>query len=401
MYKNPETKQEQYVGFPMKMNAYAHEGLFVVQKDENAFILYFILGKMSQNYWTWGSFETTVVTLSKQFPIKTKESDNRKEIKRLLLVLHDRSWIKITFDEESFEYDTLLTISMVDLDSSHVLDEVLSDNYKHRGYQKVTQEMFDACKNNARHFRAMIYAEWRMFRDHDDFEGKYRISLDEWEKAMGVSHATAVKLIKELDELNLVDKKRGAMYQDVYGKPKRETNQFSVVSEKERQKREKNTDTNEREETLAKEVNRHLSSAEAMENVTDERVHETNLFNPDRSVYLDAYDMYVFVTTKCKVTLDHVNKRLDKMNESKPGKRKELIDLGNKEKSRRDKETSAIKIAEEMSKCYVNPEDLIADDDYDARYAHSKANREAKEAEAKKQQLEESASSLREDEIAS
>jgi hypothetical protein len=396
MLKEPQVKQEKYVGFPMKMNAYAYEGLFVVQKDENAFTLYFILGKMSQNYWTWGSFETTVVTLSKQFPIKTKESDNRKEIKRLLLVLHDRSWIKITFDEESFEYDTLLTISMVDLNSSHVLDDVLSDNYKHTGYQKVTQEMFDACKGNARHFRAMIYAEWRMFRDQEN-EGTYRISLGEWEKTMNISHATAVKLIKELDELNLVDKKRGAMYQDVYGNPKRETNQFSVVSEKERQKREGNT--SEREETLAKEVNRHLSSAEAMGNVTDERVHKTNLFNPDRSVFLNAYDMYVFVTTKCQATLAHVNKRLDEMDKAKEGTRKKLIDLGNKEKSKRDKETSAMKIAEKMS--YVNLEDCIADEDYAARFARSKANREAKEAEEKKQNQDESAYSLREDEMAS
>jgi hypothetical protein len=44
MYKQSETK-EKYFGFPMKMNAYAHEGLFIMQKDEDAFLLYFILGK--------------------------------------------------------------------------------------------------------------------------------------------------------------------------------------------------------------------------------------------------------------------------------------------------------------------------------------------------------------------
>jgi len=220
MYKEPETKQEKYVGFPMKMNAFAHEGLFITQKDENAFLLYFILGKMSQNYWVWGSLETTVVTLGKQLRIKNKESDNRNEIRRLLLVLHDRGWIKITFDEESFEYDTLLTIFMVDLESPHVMESVGSENYKHLGYQKVTQVMFDACKGNSRHFRAMIYAEWRMFRGQEN-EGKYRISLDEWEKAMDICHATAVKLVSQLDELNLVDKHRGEKYVDGYGKPKR------------------------------------------------------------------------------------------------------------------------------------------------------------------------------------
>ncbi|ETT77497.1 hypothetical protein C173_03239 [Paenibacillus sp. FSL R7-277] len=398
MYKKPETKQEKYVGFPMKMNAYAHESLFIEKKDEYAFFLYFILGKMSQNYWAWGNFETTVITLSKQLPIKNKETENRKEIRRLLAVLNGRGWIKITFDDDSFEYDTLLTIYMVDLESPLVMDSVSSDNYKHLGYQKVTQEMFDACKGDPRHFRAMIYAEWRMFRSKEN-EGTYRISLGEWEKTMNISHATAVKLIKELDELNIVDKKRGLMYQDVSGKPKLETNQYFVVSEEERQKREENTDAN--GEPMAKEVNRYLSTAEANEYVTDERVKETNLFNPDRSVWLNAYDMYVFLTTKCEATLAHVNKRLDEMDKSRAGTRKRLEELGYKEKTKRDNETSAKIAVEEMSNYYVDSENTISEQDYAARYARSKANREAKAAEVKKKEQDELRLSLINEEIAS
>jgi hypothetical protein len=36
--KKPEFK-EKWVGMPIKMFAFEHEGLFVVQKDEKAFIL--------------------------------------------------------------------------------------------------------------------------------------------------------------------------------------------------------------------------------------------------------------------------------------------------------------------------------------------------------------------------
>lgn len=282
MNKEQNTK-EKYVGFPMKMNAFAHEGLFVTQKDENAFILFFLLGKMSLNYWTWGSVETTVVTLSKQLPIKTKESDNRKEIKRLLLSLHNKGWIKVTLDEESFEYDTLITITMVDLDSSHVMDVVGSDNYKHTGWLKVTQEMFDACKGNARHFRAMIYAEWRMFRGQEN-EGEYRISLNEWENAMDVSHTTAVKLVKELDELNLVDKHRGAMYQDAYGQPKRETNLYSVVSEEDRQEREE--EAKEGQYSFEHQHNIDVDALIDAWEITDSRTDKTNIFKTGSKDYL-------------------------------------------------------------------------------------------------------------------
>lgn len=315
MYKELEVKQEKYVGFPMKMNAYAHEGLFVVQKDENAFILYFLLGVMTQNYWTWGRMETTIITLSKQFPIKTKESDNRNEIRRLLLVLHDRGWMKITFDEKSLKYDTLITITMVDLDSPRVMDVVLSDNYKHTGWLMVTQEMFDACKGNARHFRAMIYAEWRMFRGQDN-EGKYRISLDEWEKTMDISHATAVKLVKELDELNLVNKQRGVMYQDANGQPKRETNLYSVVSEEERQERE--AEAKEGQYSFEHQHNIDVQAAAAQWDEVDPRCEGTNVYKTDKKDYLGSKEYWIWKTTKYENTRKHLDGRFMKFKKARP-----------------------------------------------------------------------------------
>lgn len=333
MYKKQEVK-EQYVGVPMKMNAYAHEGLFVMKNDENAFILYFLLGKMSQNYWAWGSVETTVVTLSKQYPIKTKESDNRKEIQRLLLVLHDREWIKITFDEESFMYDTLITITMVDIESPHVMDVVCSDKYKHTGWLKVTQEMFDACKGNARHFRAMIYAEWRMFRGQAEFEGTYRISLDEWEKTMDISHATAVKLVKELDELNLVDKQRGAMYQDANGKPKRETNLYSVVSEEDRQEREE--EAKEGQYSSAHQHNIDVDAQIGAWEITDTRTEKTNIFKTGKKDFLSPYCWYVIQDTDCQATKERGIMRLKAFEAKNPKGYKKLVQDGMREKKKQD-----------------------------------------------------------------
>jgi predicted transcriptional regulator len=332
MYKKPEAK-ERYVGFPMKMNAYAYENLFIMQKDENAFILYFILGVMSQNHWTWGSLETTVVTLSKQLPIKTKESDNRKEIKRLLTVLDDKGWLKITFDEKSFEYDTLLTITMVDLDSPQVMDVVESDNYKHTGWLKVTQEMFDACKDNARHFRAMIYAEWRMFRGQEN-EGTYRISLDEWEKTMDISHATAVKLVKELDELNLVDKQRGAMYQDANGQSKRETNLYSVVSAEEREERKE--ESMEGQYSFAHQHNIDVDAQLGALEITDPRTQKTNIFKTGKKDYLTAYCWYVIHDTDCKATKERGLWRLGLIEKANHVAYKKLVQDGLSEKKRQD-----------------------------------------------------------------
>ncbi|ANY68759.1 hypothetical protein BBD42_21535 [Paenibacillus sp. BIHB 4019] len=315
MYKEPEKKQEKYVGFPMKMNAYGHKELFIVQKDENAFILYFILGKMTQNYWTWGSFETTVVTLSKQFSIKKKESDNRKEIKRLLLVLHEKGWFKIMFDEQSFEYDTLLNISMVDLDSPQVMSVVESENFKHTGYLKVTQEMFDSCKWNARHFRGLIYAEWRMMRGQEN-EGKYRISGSEWQKAMGISKLTQINLVKELDELNLVDKQRGEMYIDACGKPKRETNLYSVVCDEERQERKQEEKQN--EYSLIKQHNFDVHAEVAQLDAIDPRCENTNVYKTGKKDYLGNKEYWIWNTTKYKSTKMHLDARFNSFKNARP-----------------------------------------------------------------------------------
>jgi len=117
------------------------------------------------------------------------------------------------------------------------------------------------------------------------------------------------------------------------------------VTEDERQGRKEEFEAKEKGETLAKEVNRYISAAEALEKVTDDRVYKTNLFNPDNSVYLNAYDMFVYVDTYCEFTKKHVQNRLNYM---KPETVKKLIDLGNKEKEKLDKDKATKRLANEQ-----------------------------------------------------
>lgn len=374
MYGKPKTKEPKFVGFPIKMYAFEHEGLFVVQKDENAFMLYFLLGVQSQNYWNWGRLETTVVTLSKQLPLKNKESDNRKEIRRLLQVLHNKSWIKINMNDDSLEYDSLLTINMVDLGSPYVMDVVCSQNYKHTGWLKVTQEMFDACRGNARHLRAMVYAEWRMFRNQEN-EGEYRISLNEWEKVMGISHATAVKLVKELNDLDLVHKERGAMYQDENGQPKRETNLYTVVSEEERQERNE-VDKNEQYSSEHQEnidTNAIIAEIEG-----DPRCEGTNVYKTGKKDYLGNKEYDIWKTTTYKETKAHLDKRFSKLKEANPKAYDSVVFEGEKYMQKLENSKKEQKLVMDLHASNYNNSDLSWYNHYDENddYAYTKKHNE-------------------------
>lgn len=210
---------------------------------------------------------------------------------------------------------TLLTISMVDLDSPHVMEVVESDNYKHVGYQKVKQEMFDACNGNARHFRAMIYAEWRYFRGQEN-EGKYRISGDEWEKVLDISHATAVKLLGKLDVLNLVDKHLGSMYQDASGKAKRETNQYSVVSEDERQERRE--EAKDDQYSFAHQYNIDVQAGISELDGKDPRCEGTNAYKTGKKDYLGKKEYWIWKTTEYEGTRLHLEGRFTAFKKARP-----------------------------------------------------------------------------------
>lgn len=381
--KRPD-KKENFVGMPIKMFAFGHEGLFVTKKDENAFILYYLLDTMTRNIYTWGSVETSVSLLSKKLPIKTKESDNRAEIKRLLLSLFNKGFIKIYFDEESFENDTLLTIRMLELDDAHIMGVVDSDKYKHTGWVAVTEEMFKACKGNARHLRMMIYTEWRMFRGQQN-EGTYRISYGEWERVLDISHPTAVSLIKEVEKLNLIDKFRGAMYTDASGNLKQETNLYAPVTEEQREERKAGDKAKETDSFAKKHNTEVLALVNEME-VTDPRTEKTNLFNPSKKVYLNPYCWYVWQTTDCKITKKQGDKRFEAFKKANPTRYNALVKEGKKEKEKQERAKQAKKSAEVYTEMLLKsgrPDFDEFEEEGRNRYSEAKARREAIEAQEK------------------
>lgn len=376
--KKPEEYKDAFVAMPIKMFAYGHD-MFITKKDEDAFLLYYIVDKMTKNLHTWGEVETNIVLLSKLLPMKTKETDNRKEVKRLLLSLHEKGWIKIFHDETSMEYDTLLTIRTMDLDNTMFTEVVQSDNYKHSGWVAVNEDMFKACKGNARHLRMMIYAEWRMFRGKD-FEGNYSITHGEWTKVLDISKQVSIELAKEVSELNLVDKFQGQLYTDAKGQVKREPNRYAPVSVEERSERKKDN----KGYGFEKQHHIDVNVGVAQLDVTDKRVEKTNIFKTGDKDYLKPYCYAVIMTTECEATKKRGLNRLELIKKASKISYDILVKEGKKEMDKMKRVESAKQSAQQSSdnatyepSFYDNVEDNGVD--YYAIAKQKKAEREAQE----------------------
>ncbi|WP_339218935.1 hypothetical protein [Paenibacillus sp. FSL H8-0332] len=352
--------KENFVAFPMLMSAFDHKGLFLTKNDVYAYNLLYLIGRQSMHNIWWGSVETTIVTLSKQLPMPSKngnlkESDNKREIRRLLLSLHDKEYITISYEEESLEYDTLITINVPDaseLDSKRVEESYLPKKdklLKHVGWVGVTEEMFNACNRNPWHLRILIYTNWRMNLDN------YLISMEEWAKVLGVSENTADKFTCEVNILNIVDKISGEFYTNDAGEVRRKPNKYTAVSVETREKRQEQSEGIEKSETLTKEVNRYLSAAEVAEKTSDEQFRKSNWTNPDRNVYLDGKDIVIWKESKCPIAIAHAEKRWAKIPENK---QEELMKKYKAEIDKQKGEHESKKFVEEMSNMKQSPEEV-------------------------------------------
>lgn len=354
------TEKKCFVGFPMLMSAFDHEGLFLPKEDVCAYMLYFLLGRQSMHKVWQGCVQTTIVTLSKQLPMltktnKKKESENKKEIKRLLLSLHDKGYITITHDEESLEYDTLLTISIPDaseLDATRVEESHLpkkGKTLKHVGWVRVDEEMFDASNGNPWHLQILIYTHWRMGLDD------YRISFEEWAKVLGVSENTAEKYVNEAVASNVISKQSGDFYTADNGKVRRLPNGYDAPSAEERQERQEKAEGKEKGKPLAKEVNTYMSSSEVKEKTSDDRYGNSNWTNPDTKVYLNGKDMVIWKECKCPIALAHAEKRWGKI---PANKQKELMGKYNDELKNQKKTANAKKVVEEKNSQLMSPDEV-------------------------------------------
>ncbi|WP_340392476.1 hypothetical protein [Paenibacillus sp. FSL E2-0190] len=358
--ENKENKENKvpWVAMPIQMFHYDNTKLFILKEDDCAFNLYFELAKLSQNPWMYGRTVTTVSLLSDQMPLVADKTKNRAEHKRLLAVLSDRGYIKIS--PTNYKNDTPITIEVPNAADTIQKEEKDDKGYKFKfnRFVQLTQEDYESCLGNARYFRAWIYAEHRMFRGKEN-EGEWIFYNEEWQNVMDIQSKTTVgKIFKEMQSLNIIDKIQGKTYTDKNGNVRTEGSRYIPVSKGVREVRQEQVEGKEKDETLAKSQNRIVDALVSNLDVTDERVHKTNLMNPDTNIKLNGKDIAIYLDTDCEVTKAHVKKRLDGLEKAHPEAYKSLMAAGHKEYDKLKQERAGKKWVEEMNNIQLSQEEI-------------------------------------------
>lgn len=333
---NDNQKKEKFVGFPNKMNAFDHKGLFIVKKDVNAFLVYYELGRLAQNMWEYGTCEVTVSMLNKLVKAKPREKENKKEIKRLLQVLQDLNWITIEYTEDEFDYDTLLKVTTTyDLENDkRIHDQVKSGSFNFKGWTGATQEMYEACKGNAEHFRMLLHIKWR-----SNLDIKYIIHQEEWMKVLDASKNTVTTLTNKLDELGLAEKIKGKLRTD-NGQIKHTGNEMILTYDQDEvEQAPEMTDEHKRNIATKNFTNTHFSS--------DDRVKDTNIFSNTGEDFT-PYCIHVGLTTECEVTKEKFNKRMSGIQRSSQWRYDDLMKQGREYEANKIEEAQEVEEVEEL-----------------------------------------------------
>jgi len=178
------------------------------------------------------------------------------------------------------------------------------------------------------HYTVLIYVKWR--------EGiNYAISYSEWEQVLGVSHTTAVKILKECSLNGMIVKERGQYYLNSNGETRQETNKYKINTVPDKKPDEE------------KELNTKVKSWSSKNITSEER--DSNWFKTGVESKLEYNDMYIYLTTKCNVLKEHAQKRINGLNNSEGGQN--LVEsLMKKAKEKLNKETTQIKQNKNMDK---------------------------------------------------
>ncbi|OMD80430.1 MULTISPECIES: hypothetical protein [Paenibacillus] len=357
---NKENKENKvpWVAMPIQMFNYDNTKLFILKEDDCAFNLYFKLAKLTQNPWDYGKTVTSVALLSDQMPIVADKTKNRAEHKRLLAVLSDRGYIKIS--PTNYKNDTPITIGVPNAADTIQKEEKDDEGkkFKFNRFVQVTKEDYESCLGNARYFRAWIYAEHRMFRGQGN-EGEWIIHNDEWQNVMGIQSKTTIcKLFKDMQSLNIIDKIQGKTYTDKNGNVKNEGSKYIPVSKGVRSDDQEQSEGKKKGEKLAESQNRVVDALATTMDVTDDRVHETNLMNPDKKVKLTGKDIAIYLDTDCEVTKAYVKKRLDGLEKAHPEAYKSLMAAGHKEYDKLKQERAGKKWVEERNNIQLSQEEI-------------------------------------------
>ncbi len=281
-------KKDFFVAIPNKMFAFETD-LFV---SDDEFLLFYHLGTIVQARNKMLVIVNIDLLSSMLNRIDTNTSRVKNKVKIALLGLETKGYISIKYYDTKLNNSTLLYITLVDKKHSIYVKDVKCGSWKYVGFTMVTEEMFNKT-SNARELKVLTYILWRSTIE-------YSISYYEWEKILGVSHATAVNIIKECQSKGSIVKQRGDYYTTACGDIRQETNRYSI---------KETEDVKENKISLLKEINTITKSMSAEDSSNEERPNKW-FYTGDESK-LDVDDMYIYLTTNCPVLKKHADKRIN------------------------------------------------------------------------------------------
>ncbi|NEU30145.1 hypothetical protein GN156_05040 [bacterium LRH843] len=294
-------KKKSFVPIPNKMFAF-ETNYFVSNEELVVFYHLHCLNLAKDHLYTITSVD--ILNSLIEFDLNN-QSRGKKKIKQALLNLHDKGYITLSFSDSKLRNSTTLFISLPAIDSSIYKESVKSRNWKYYGFTEVTDEMYERVKT-AEQFRVIIYVEWRSFK-YSESKDNYAISFSEWESVLGVSHQTAVKIINNCCDEGIIKKYRGDYYINPNGEIRQYTNKYEVKQE-----------SQQAAINPVKEIYTEVNAQDSKERSTEKRHH--NWFVVDRNVKLNVDDLYIYLTSKCPVLIEHAKKRLEAICNSESGK---------------------------------------------------------------------------------
>ncbi|MCQ6264517.1 hypothetical protein M1K46_02400 [Fictibacillus sp. WQ 8-8] len=282
---------EYFVQIPNKMFAFGSE--YFVTNDE-LLVYYHLAVNVSAR--DTKKVITNIELLHSMIELeKSNKTRGKNRIRVALLNLKNKGYIQFNCLDSALKNTSYLEVRLFNTDNSIFVDKVRCSNWTYYGFTEITHEFYVKA-NNPEQFKVLIYTKWRSFINSDK-PSNYRISYDEWESILNVSHQTAVKIIKSCVENGLIIKERGQYYLDSIGKPKQQTNKY----------------------TLNKESNNGKGSASLVEEVSESTENRSHQWFTRNSI-LNVNDMYIYLTTDCETLKQLAAKRIEGISKSSNGK---------------------------------------------------------------------------------
>ncbi|MEK4245288.1 hypothetical protein MKZ20_08085 [Psychrobacillus sp. FSL K6-2684] len=289
-------KEENYVQIPNKMFAFDTE--YYATNDE--LFIYYHLGKIVQA--RNPILILTSIDMLNELTIldQSNLSRGKSRIKNALLGLQAKGYISFECDVP-LKNTSLIKVYLPNKEDKVFKEKVKSGSWTYYGYTEVRESLL-AKAEKIEHIKVLIYVKWR-----EGIKGiEYAISYSEWEKVLGVSHSTAVKLLNECSQKGMIVKHRGDYYITANGETRQETNRYKV-----------RPDVVSGKFDLQKEVNTIVNSVDLEIKSSEKR--KSNWFKTGEESKLHVNDFYIYLTTECTILKTHAKKRIEGLKKSETG----------------------------------------------------------------------------------